>query len=106
MGFMCDWFAPVNRVIGERTGDGICCHPHISQCVSRARTWCWWMAYNQVACGYEEQSSAVLGAVPGVLGYSLRERPYTYPSTFPISTLKHHYLGLPGFAGTRLDQLS
>src|SRR5208283_5623107 len=53
MGYMCDWFAPGARVIWERTGDGNCWHPRISQCVSRARTWWWWMAYDQVACGQD-----------------------------------------------------
>src|SRR5208283_942142 len=77
MDYICDWFAPVARVIWERTGDGNCWHPRSSQCVSRTRTWWWWMAYGQVACGCEEQRSAVLAAVFGVLGYSLRDRPYS-----------------------------
>jgi len=50
------------------------------------------MAFDQVAFGSEGQRSAVFAAVPGVLGYSLRDLRYT---TFLISALKHHYQKIP-----------
>ena len=49
MGYMCDWFAPVARVIWERTGDDNFGHPRIRQCDVRARRPCFWMAIQQVA---------------------------------------------------------
>ncbi len=87
MGYMCDWFAPVARIIWEQTGDGNFWHPRIRQCGIRARSSCFRMAIQQVASGCEERRSTVLAAIPCVLGYSRRDLPYT---TFPI-TLEPHY---------------